>query len=65
MICYMDMSFCASSEECAADCFRRLTKEGRERAEKRGLPVAYIEYRDTESCPGFEAAESEEDRERS
>lgn len=57
MICYKDKTFCCVSD-CVTDCSRRLTQDGKYRAEKLNLPVAFSDFRDTDHCAGYTKAEN-------
>lgn len=61
MICYRDMSFCAS--DCTrSDCDRHWDDEKRQAADdwwgKPGAPVAFMDF--SWSCPSYVVAEAEE-----
>lgn len=43
MLCYRDMTFCASKVK-KHTCGRRLTAEDRKRARRIGLPIAWGEF---------------------
>ncbi len=54
MMCYRDKSWCSQGDNCANrfTCHDRLTRMELDRAKQLGLPVQFVDFRDT--CPKWE-----------
>jgi hypothetical protein len=53
MLTYKDRAWCSSSNDCLADCYRRLTPAESARAVSLHLPVSYMDFKGRPECPGF------------
>jgi len=58
MICYKDITFCASTEH-KPDCDRRVTKELEAEAKAFGLPIAYAYFCGEPKLKGAEVSTDE------